>query len=1260
VIESAFFFIDAVGVGIKGIKGAAGLAVKKAGAEALEKAAGTAALKGLKSMGAEEAAEAAAKGINELGVKSAADAAGMSVDDLLKKVGEESAAGLQIKAYQKLAKEGVEVAKLPAALKTAMEGGEVIGQNGVKMTAEEVAKQAVDTLGFQGTLKAAGDWKSLASALGPASEVGKRFNAWRQGIRADLEAFIKTLGKEGETLDDLIKPTGTLENMTNDLDISLLGARSSENKEAAARFLAGRTGLSPDAAVLDKMLYIGLFTDPRRMHLFDAFPELQAKLAKRTMKFEEELIWNDEYAKYLTKAEKGGAGAAAAKEMAEKIGAEMDSLGVKKLPGFRSLSDRAASVLSKEQDKLHEAILTASKAGDMTKAESLIEELANIQAQINVKEGGGYFSAGGVRKFVTEREGFPGARAAATAAHDLGAATDQVNKLRKAIAAFEGAALVPPASRDAAEIAKHLKDVAKYGERFADAASVIGTKGAEGAALATIADEFSQILLQARGASVHTLQDLLAKNMEGVITKARGAIAVYDQSHVAIIRALRERAAIEGMGDLAPEILRATKARYAWLTFQSALITQMGTAARAAGLPIQEAIREDAESGPAPEPSSDAEQPKGDFPPQPAPTVATSRIDRQSADGSHAGPRLAPRSRPITADKNARVFETEVQDLAGRVAAGSRPAMDPWSLVRGPGALLAPLPVALTAASRPSGIRIQRQNVQVASGRTVGDLEGAQSNLREDVLAVMDRLHMLWSLTNDEYSAEYPRVAGTAQASKLKPASIPNTIAGLKKNAEGHLHNEPAKVIFGIGLGGPVGKGQANAKPDVLAIQGALKGKGMLPEPAYKLENDAVEAGPDADQEKDIPQTNAAIGRLKMGSVRAEALIPGATDLPPDKVSEVEKALTPGVPRMAGGAPAPFVDKVKGVTYEQDLLAKLDFSRKWMYPRAKKKLGGKKLPMSKFEDVGQKAKQVTDDLFGRFATGPEFKAGTAASGANLIDRSLETPDAADLVRYLLHNQAEVLPVHKKHHAIPDRPTEKSIIQGIIGTYTAKHKAELETIDRAWPALASQGIVQLQVFEGATAKDTRRILWKSFQTMIHEYLHTVTHPNYGRIAGQIGGAKESILIEGGTSLFTDKVWKAIFPGKISSDAALRASVEGAVEPYDASVIPAISHYDQIADARNIESIVGEDNFKGAYFLGKTELIGFPAVAPGGLATAGANQQFTVPPSGVETVADVAYQTGAKVEELAALNHLKINDTVRPGQVLAVPGLVGGGP
>lgn len=609
IIEAAFMMFDAIGVAVKGVKGAAGLAVKAAGGKAAEEAAGLAALKGVSKMGAEEAGPIVAKSIDQLGAKKAADTAGMTVEQLLAKVPPDSPAAAKLKDFLKISAEGVAAADLPKALKDVLAGKQVVGKAGKELTAEAVVKQAIDELGIQGTLKEAGGWKTVSAALGPTSEVGQRLKAWRDGVYQDLKRYIETLRTPADGEGPLVQETGTLKDVTNDLDISFLGPRASENKAKAAQFLGGRTGMGGDPGLLDKMVYIGLFTDPRRMHLFDQFPQLQEKLAQRTMKFEEELIWNDEYWKAM---KKGGKGDTAAAEMAKKIGAEMDTLRVQKLPDFTPLGERAADVLSREQDKIHQAIEAAVNSNNLEQAEKLIEQLAVVQSQINVKEGGGYFSAGGVRKFVTDKENFPGARVAATGAHDLGAALDQVNKLRKAIAAFEKEAVKAPGTRDVAELSKHIKDLAKYGDRFTSAASVLGGKMPNGAAFAEAADEFGQLILLARGEGAHTMQQLLARNMEGVLAKVRTATSAYDEVHVAVIRALRERAGIEGIGELAPDILAATRARYAWLTAQAALVAQMDAAARAVGIPLQHAVREDAEGAPG---DAGAEGPqKGDFP----------------------------------------------------------------------------------------------------------------------------------------------------------------------------------------------------------------------------------------------------------------------------------------------------------------------------------------------------------------------------------------------------------------------------------------------------------------------------------------------------------------------------------------------------------------------------------------------------------------------------------------------------------------------
>jgi hypothetical protein len=316
--------------------------------------------------------------------------------------------------------------------------------------------------------------------------------------------------------------------------------------------------------------------------------------------------------------------------------------------------------------------------------------------------------------------------------------------------------------------------------------------------------------------------------------------------------------------------------------------------------------------------------------------------------------------------------------------------------------------------------------------------------------------------------------------------------------------------------------------------------------------------------------------------------------------------------------------------------------------------GGTPGDVSAFEPIGDAAKAEVDRAFGTYGQfGPRFH-----SGVNLLDASQRAGDAVDMINYLVDNQAEMAPVRARHNAdhSPGRP-ERAIAETFKRDYVAfgNNNHRLVIIDRAWPALNSGGIVSIQPFEGATPRATRRVRWGAFQTMIHEYFHSLNHPNWYRYADQLGGDQRSVLVEGGCSLMTDHAWDVISP-RIQSNAPLRAAVEGAPAAFDAGVIPPIAsaHYDQISQARDIEAAFGRQNFQAAFLTGRMELIGYDQVAPASAAAASGSQVFTVPPRGVTTLADVAYRTQTSVEQLAGLNGLAATATVRPGQQILTRG------
>ncbi len=375
------------------------------------------------------------------------------------------------------------------------------------------------------------------------------------------------------------------------------------------------------------------------------------------------------------------------------------------------------------------------------------------------------------------------------------------------------------------------------------------------------------------------------------------------------------------------------------------------------------------------------------------------------------------------------------------------------------------------------------------------------------------------------------------------------------------------------------------------------------------------------------------------------------------EAAAVDRILTPGVARGASGAPAAFRDTVAGRTYRQDLETALEGVRTWMATQSRALLAQPMLPggIAALHPMADEAKLHTDSLFGHLATGSALR--STGPLPNLHDQSAIAGDAANMVEYLILNQSEVLPVHARHDAIPTRAAEATIINDVIRDWAdpavdAARVADMRIIDRGWPATAGHGHVRMHPREEATPAATRRSRWDMFQTIIHEYLHTVTHDNYEAVAASVGGSQESILIEGVTSLMTDKVWRAIYPAEVRANEALRASVEGSAMPFDASVIPTISHYDQIAQARQIEARVGTEELKAAYFLGHTELIG---VGPAAATARTHGTQYTVPPVGIATVADVAHATGVSAATIAAENGIGSSDAVAPGRRLTVPGI-----
>ena len=205
--------------------------------------------------------------------------------------------------------------------------------------------------------------------------------------------------------------------------------------------------------------------------------------------------------------------------------------------------------------------------------------------------------------------------------------------------------------------------------------------------------------------------------------------------------------------------------------------------------------------------------------------------------------------------------------------------------------------------------------------------------------------------------------------------------------------------------------------------------------------------------------------------------------------------------------------------------------------------------------------------------------------------------------YFFQSDEGVLKLNEKHNADPkftvdDRPlnAEATILEKLAKEFTRTDKQvrKLNEIDRGWDASASGGEINIQIFKGATVDEDRDFLWDMFQTLIHEYIHTLAHPHYNVFAESFGGTQSNeynTLVEGVDSLLDEIVWKNVEPRV--DDTALREKVEGPTY----SKLPPIKikpasrrRYDSYTQAVKLVNVVGIRNLYAAYFMGQTDRLG----------------------------------------------------------------------
>ena len=380
---------------------------------------------------------------------------------------------------------------------------------------DKVVSEAVDRLGPAAVLNHAGGWQRLAKALPETGATGQKLMAWRNSIFSDLEEYVV------RELKGQVQRTGTAGKLSNDIDMSFTGANAAQIKNQASEYLARRLGVSNSPKEFQRIMMADLFTDPRRMHAYDMLPAaVRERVAANQAAKQEQLIWNRRLYEAVHEGDEA---------LATEIRSQMQGMGISEFR-YRPLSGADVSTLSSRVDSLWGELEAAQTAGNMGRVERLSGQIGEAQAMINTAEGGGYFSAGGVRRFVTERPGEPGfgrlpggAGQAIPSAERLTAILDQLPKL-------DHAALQLTGSTD--DVVSAVRGIGKYGGRLQEVIAEAGLR-ADGGPWESLARQCEQLKRAADSGT--TLARMATGEAEAVIREARAAFSqLLSQSDIAL------------------------------------------------------------------------------------------------------------------------------------------------------------------------------------------------------------------------------------------------------------------------------------------------------------------------------------------------------------------------------------------------------------------------------------------------------------------------------------------------------------------------------------------------------------------------------------------------------------------------------------------------------------------------------------------------------------------------------------------------------
>lgn len=170
---------------------------------------------------------------------------------------------------------------------------------------------------------------------------------------------------------------------------------------------------------------------------------------------------------------------------------------------------------------------------------------------------------------------------------------------------------------------------------------------------------------------------------------------------------------------------------------------------------------------------------------------------------------------------------------------------------------------------------MQPKDIELVCGRRVGNTD-ASHNVREDVLRVLNRLHVLWSLTNAEFDIESNRVGRLDPGAKVDASSMAVVASGLLRNERESIAAAPAARFLNRGIQkatglDEVGRNLDNLRSDVQSIQDGLLERGLMVRGDYERESQDVQRhGGNQIPSSIVPKTLSALALLKHKIARGD------------------------------------------------------------------------------------------------------------------------------------------------------------------------------------------------------------------------------------------------------------------------------------------------------------------------------------------------------------------------------------------------------